>query len=124
MKTKILLVTALLGAAAMTASARVSFNLSIGLPIIVSQPAVVYVPPPCPPPVVVATPAPPCPPPVIVETVPPCPSVDYVWMGGYWNYRPTGYVWVHGGWCNRPVHAWHGYGHEHGGYGGYGGHRW
>ena len=112
MKTKILLVTALLGAAAMTASARVSFNLSIGLPIIVSQPAVVYAPPPCPPP-------------VIVETVPPCPSVDYVWVGGYWNYRPTGYVWVHGGWCNRPIHAWHGYGHEQGReHGGYGGHHW
>jgi hypothetical protein len=105
MKTKILVLATLVGAAALSANAGVSFNFSFGLPaaVVVSQP------------VVVAQPVPP-PLPVVVETVPVCPSVDYVWVGGCWSYRPTGYVWTHGSWCQRSYHGDHGHF--------YGGHRW
>ena len=98
MKTKTLLLAALVGAAAVSANAGVSWHISIGLPL----PFVVVAPP-----VVVAAPCPPPAPPVMVETVPACPGPDYVWLGGYWNYRPTGYVWVHGGWGYRPVSYGH-----------------
>lgn len=94
MKTKMLLLAALVGAAAMSADAGVRFNVSIGLPVpVVVSPAVV-----------VATPVPP-PPTAVVATVPACPSVGYVWAPGYWSYRPTGYVWTRGNWCCRPVHV-------------------
>ena len=108
MKTKMLVLAALVGASALSAQAGVGINVSIGLPlpVIVSQPVVVAAP--CPPPA----------PPVIVETVPACPSPDYVWIGGFWSYRPTGYVWVHGGWNYRPAHVMRG--HYYGG--GYGEH--
>lgn len=110
MKTKMLVLASLIGVAALSAKAGVGINVSIGLPlpVIVSQPVVVAAP--CPPPA----------PPVVVETVPACSSPDYVWIGGYWSYRPTGYVWVHGGWNYRPAHVMRG--HYYGG--GYGGHRW
>jgi hypothetical protein len=98
MKTKILLLAALLGAAAMSANAGVRFGFSIGLPlpVVVSTPAV------C------ATPVMPAPV-MVVQTVPPCPGVDYVWAPGYWAYYPTGRVWVSGAWGCHP--AYHGYGH-------------
>ncbi len=102
MKTKMLLMAVLVGAAAMSANAGVRFGVSVGLP----QPVVVSTP------VVVATAAPPA----IIETVPACPGADYVWSPGYWSYRPTGYVWMPGAWFHRPVHVV--YGHF------YGGQRW
>jgi hypothetical protein len=104
MKTKMLLLAALVGAAAMSANAGVRFGLSIGLPL----PVVVTAP------VVVATPAAPAPA-AVVATVPACPGVDYVWVPGYWSYCSTGSVWVPGAWCHRPVHM-RGYF--------YAGHRW
>jgi hypothetical protein len=103
MKTKMLLVAALLGAAAMSANAGVRFGLFIGLPL----PVVVSTP------VVVATAVPTA---TVVQAVPVCPEVGYVWVPGYWSYRTTGNVWVPGAWCYRPAHV--GYGHYHGG------HRW
>jgi hypothetical protein len=109
MKTKMLVLAALVGVAALSAKAGVGINVSIGLPspVIVSHP------------VVVAAPVPP-PPSAVVETVPACPSPDYVWVAGYWAYRPSGYFWVHGGWNHRPAQVMRG--HYYGG--GYGGHRW
>ena len=41
----------------------------------------------------------------VVQAVPPCPSVDYVWVPGYWAYYPTGRVWVPGAWCYRPAYS-------------------
>jgi hypothetical protein len=81
MKTKMLVLATLVGAAAMSANAGVHWNISIGLPspVMVTQP------------VVVATPVL-LPPPVIVENIPACPSVDYVWAPGFWSYRRTGHV--------------------------------
>jgi hypothetical protein len=99
MKTKMLLVAALVGAAALSANAGVRFGFSIGLPL----------------PVVISTPVIPAPV-TVVGTVPACPGVDYVWVPGYWSYRTTGYVWVPGAWCYRPVHV--GRGHF------YAGHHW
>ncbi len=69
MKTKSLVLAALIGAAAVSANAGVSFGLSIGVPL----------------PVVVTTLV------ALVETVPACPGVDYVWAPGYWSYR-TGHL--------------------------------
>jgi hypothetical protein len=94
MKTKIFLVAALVGAAAMSANAGVRFGFAIGLPL----PAVVSTP------VVCATPVTPAPV-TVVQTVPPCPVVDYVWVPGYWSYCTTGRVWVSGAWCYRPAHV-------------------
>ena len=107
--TKVILMAALLGAAAMSANAGVRFGFSIGLPlpVVVAPPVVVSAP-------VVAAPAP------IVETVPACPAPNYVWAPGYWSYRPTGYTWVHGAWNYRPVYAGYGHGYGHVYYG----HRW
>jgi hypothetical protein len=89
MKTKMLVLVALLGATAMSASAGVRFGISIGLPVMVVSPSVVYAPPPV----------------AVVETIPACPPAGYVWVPGYWSYYPTGLVWVRGAWCYRPVHV-------------------
>jgi len=105
MKTKLLLLAVLLGAAAMPAYAGVRFGVAVGLPL----PVVVATP------VVVAAPVAPAPV-TVVGTVPVCPGVGYVWAPGYWAYRTTGYAWVPGAWCRRPVHV--AYGHF------YAGHRW
>jgi hypothetical protein len=105
MKTKILLMAALVGAAAMSANAGVRFGVSIGLPL----PVVVSTP------VVYATPVTPAPV-TVVETVPLCPGVDYVWMPGYWSYHTAGRVWVSAAWHYRPLYV--AYGHY------YAGHRW
>ncbi len=111
MKSKTLLLAALVGVAAASAQAGVSWNISIGLPLPVfySQP-VVCAPPPvvCTPPPVVCAPPPvvytaPCPPPVVysppvyVQSYPACPSPDIIWLNG--------------GWCNHPAHYTAGYGH-------------
>ena len=103
MKTKILILAALLGAAAMSANAGVRFGFTVALP----QPVIVSTP------VVYATPVLPVPAPV-VEAVPPCPGVDYVWAPGYWTYHTNARVWVSGAWHYRPAHAVFGY--RHGGY--------
>ena len=94
MKTKMLLLAALLGAAALTANAGVRFSFSIGLtaPVVVSTP-VMYATPVAPVPVTVG------------QTVPVRPGVDYVWVAGYWSYFPTGRVWVRGAWRYRPAHV-------------------
>jgi len=94
MKTKILLLAALIGAVAMSANAGVRFGLFIGLPL----PVVVA------PQVVVATLVAPAPV-TVVATVPACPGVGYVWGPGYWSYRTTGYAWVPGAWRYHPVHV-------------------
>jgi hypothetical protein len=66
------------------------------------------VPPPPPPPalpevnvtVTVKEPPPPKPE-VVVETS--RPSTDYVWVAGYWDWRPTGWEWVAGRWEKPPA---------------------
>jgi WXXGXW repeat (2 copies) len=97
MKTKSLFLAALIGAAAVSANAGISFGLSVGVPL----------------PVVVTTPVAPAPA-ALVETAPACPGVDYVWAPGYWAYRTGHYVWVRGSWYYRPVHIVRG--HYYGGY--------
>jgi hypothetical protein len=105
MKTKMFLLAALVGAAALSANAGVRFGFSIGLPL----PVVVMAP------VVVATPVAPAPV-TVVATVPACPGVDYVWVPGYWSYRTIGYAWVPSAWCYCPVQVTRGHF--------YAGHRW
>jgi hypothetical protein len=102
MKTKMLLLAALVGAAAMSANAGIHFRISIGLPL----PVVVSTP------VVCATPVIPAPV-TVVQTIPPWPGVDFVWVPGYWSYCATGRVWVPGAWSHHPAHVV--YGHYHGG---------
>jgi hypothetical protein len=114
MKTKILLVAALLGAASLSAQAGVHVGISFGLPLPLP---VVVVHPACPPPVVVAAPI--CPPPVVATAVvatPPCPGPDYAWVPGYWSVNSYGRVWVGGGWRyhGAPIVYRHGYGYGHG----------
>jgi hypothetical protein len=114
MKTKMLLLAALVGATALSANAGVRFGFAFGLPVPIVVPAPVVVTTPvvvAAPPVVCAAPV--APQPVVVAAVPPCPGVDYVWAPGYWSYRPTGYVWVAGGWRHHPLVA--GRGDFHGG---------
>ena len=100
MKTKMLLLAALVGAAAMQANAGVRFGFSIGLPM----PVIVSTP------VVCATPAMPAPV-TVVQTIPPCPGVDFAWVPGYWSYCTTGRVWMPGAWFHRPAFVV--YGHYH-----------
>jgi hypothetical protein len=87
MKTKIIVLAALIGVAAMSANAgiRVGFSIGLPLPVVVTTPAVVAVP---------IAPAP-------VAVVPAglaCPGVGYVWAPGCWSYHAGGYAWVPGGW--------------------------
>ena len=101
MKAKIILMAALLGVAAMSANAGVSFGISIGLPlpVVVSSPMVCA---PAPAPV------------TVVQAVPACPDVNYVWVPGCWSYRPTGWVWMSGDWHPRPVYFGRGYDRDRG----------
>lgn len=47
------------------------------------------------------------PPPPLVEVVGPPPVLDYVWIGGYWNWIGTRYVWVPGRWeAPKPGYVW------------------
>lgn len=114
MKTKMLILAALIGAASLSARAGVHFGFSIGLPlpvITVAAPAPVVV---AAPPVYYTAPgyAYSCPAPVVV-TAPPCPAPGYAWAPGYWGVSCGARVWVPGCW------------HYRGGYGGgYGYHRW
>ena len=117
MKTKILLLAALVSAATLSANAGVRFGFSFGIPVPVVVPAPVVVATPvtaAAPPVVVVAPV--APQPVVVAAVTPCPGVDYVWTPGYWAYRPGGRVWIAGAWGHRPGYV------VRGGY--YGGRRW
>jgi hypothetical protein len=51
-----------------------------------------------------------------VLVAPPLPRVEYygpapypgdVWLGGYWNWAPSGYYWVRGHWAApRPGYRW------------------
>jgi hypothetical protein len=93
MKTKMFLLAALVGAAALSANAGVRFDFSLGLPV----PVIVSAPPVIPAPV------------TVVQTVPSCPGVNYVWVPGCWSYGATGRVWVPGAWFHHPAHV--GYGH-------------
>jgi hypothetical protein len=90
MKTKMLLLAALVSAAAMSANAGVRFGFSIGLPL----PVLVTTP-------VVSEPA------TVLGAIPGCPGADYVWVPGYWSYRPTGCFWIPGAWNHRPVRMDH-----------------
>ena len=45
------------------------------------------------------------PPPVRVEVIPVRPSVDVVWIGGYWYWRDRHYVWYGGHWGRPPHHG-------------------
>jgi hypothetical protein len=116
MKTKLMIVAALMGAAAMSAHAGFSFNLSLGLPVIVSAPPpVVYAAPAAPPPAVCATPVVAAPEPVaVVQTVLVSPAPGYVWVPGYWAGYPASRVWVRGSWCYRSTYV--AYGRYHGGW--------
>jgi len=87
MKIKVILAAALLGVAAVSASAGVRFGISIGLPV-VSAPVVF------PAPVAPVT---------VVPTAPPCPGVDYVWVPGFWSYGPCGRCWISGAWQYHPA---------------------
>ncbi len=84
MKTKMLLLAALVGAAAMSANAGVRFGFSIGLPL----PVIVSTP------VVCATPVTPVPV-IVIQTISPCLSVDYVWVPGAWHHRPAHVMYGH-----------------------------
>ena len=113
MKTKILLVVALLSAASLSAHAGIRFGFSVGLPlpIIVAAPAPVVVAPP----VVYATA------PAVVVGTPACPAPGYVWAPGYWSVNSYGRVWVGGGWRYHAApagyfHGGYGYGYGHGGW--------
>ena len=106
MKTKMILLAALIGAASMSAQAGVRFGFSIRLPLpfVFAPPVAVAAP------VVVAAPV------AVVQTVPVCPGPNYVWAPGYWPHRTTGYCWVPGVWRCRPAYVVHG--------GFYAGRRW
>src|ERR1700690_728322 len=100
MKTKMILLAALLSVAAMSANAGVRFGVSVGFPT-----PVVY--------------APASAPVTVVQAIPPCPGVGYVWAPGYWSYLQTGRVWVSGAWHYRAGDNDRGHdrdGHNHGGY--------
>lgn len=101
MKTKLLLVAALIGAAAVSAQAGIRFGFSFGLPapVVVAVPSQVVVAPP----VVVRTPIVSAP--AVVVTTPACPGPDYVWMSGYWSVKGHDRVWVAGSWQYRPKHV-------------------
>lgn len=114
MKTKLLLTAVVLGAATLSASAGVSFHISVGLPlpVVVTAPAAPVIIAPPPPPVVVTAPVVAAPP--VVVAAPPCPGPGYVWVAGYWRANGYNRVWVPGCWQYRPArvvyahpHGWH-----------------
>lgn len=115
MKTKTLIIAALVGVAAVSAQAGVHWNISVGIPLpFCIGPAPGYCAPPpvvySPPPVYYAPPtiayAPPCPPPVYVPAYSACPGPDYVWLNGGWSHR-GGYATGYGFPVNHPVQFQH-----------------
>ncbi|HEY1661758.1 MAG TPA: hypothetical protein VGI03_05010 [Verrucomicrobiae bacterium] len=120
MKTKILIVAALFGAAVMSANAGVRFGISVGFPTVVVATPPVYVAP------VVVAPAPVAvcqtvqtAPVAVVETVPASPGVGYVWTPGYYS---TGHVWIGGAWHSHAVQYRYDH-HDRGQYRGHDGYR-
>jgi len=97
MKTKLLLIAALIGAASLPAHAGVRFGFSFGLPLPV--PVVVTAPVA---PVVVAAPVVTVP--SLVVTTPVYPAPGCVWAPGYWSVCGYNRVWVPGCWHYRPAH--------------------
>ncbi len=65
----------------------------------------------------VMAPGPPPAPPGEAITVAPGPG--FVWIGGYWDWGPSGWLWVHGRWGHGPWHGavWVGPRWEHHGHG-------
>ena len=118
MKTKTLLAVALIGVAAASAQAGVSWNVSIGLPlpVFVSQPVVcnpppvVYAAPPvvCAPPQVVY--AAPCPPPasaVFVQSAPVYSQPGYATVNFGGSPQAFGYVAADGHYIHHPIQYEH-----------------
>jgi len=97
MKTKLLLMVALIGAASLPAHAGVRFGFSFGLPLPV--PIVVTAPVT---PVFVAAPVVTMQP--VVVTTPVYPVPGYVLTPGYWSACGYNRVWVPGCWHYRPAH--------------------
>jgi len=59
------------------------------------------------------------PPPALGEVVTVAPGPGFIWIGGFWDWGPSGWFWVHGHWGHRPFHGavWAGpfwEHHEHG----------
>lgn len=98
MKTKLLLMATLIGAATLSANAGVrlgfSFGLPLSVPVVVTAPVV---------PLVVTAPV--VAPPSVVVTTPAYPAPVYVWAPGFWSVSGYSRVWVPGCWHYRPVHA-------------------
>jgi hypothetical protein len=112
MKTKLLLMTALMGVATLSARAGIRFGFSIGLPlpfVAVAPAAPVVVAPP----VVVTAPVAVAPPVVVAAPVVVAPAyAGYVWAPGYWTVCGYSRVWVPGCWHYGPAHYY--YGHPYG----------
>jgi hypothetical protein len=57
------------------------------------------------------------PPPPPIEVIPACPSPEYVWTGGYWDWGAGGWIWIGGRWgIGRdvgPIGVWFGPGYGH-----------
>lgn len=47
------------------------------------------------------------PPPLVVEVITVRPSVNHVWVGGYWHWTGMRYYWVGGGWHFHQGYVWH-----------------
>jgi hypothetical protein len=90
----------------------------------------IFTPPPPPAqPVMVQAPPPPdqqvmvvqgAPPPAVVEVQPPAPSVDVIWLPGYWVVQGRGWVWVRGHYDHPPRRGavwvgggWEGHGRDY-----------
>jgi hypothetical protein len=56
-------------------------------------------------------------PPPPIEVIPACPSPEYVWTGGYWDWGAGGWIWIGGRWgIGRdvgPIGVWFGPGYGH-----------
>jgi hypothetical protein len=82
---------------------------SVGLALLLgSAIATAQVPPPPPPPIadevtvtIVKEQPPPAKEEMTVESTRPAPN--YIWVAGFWDYRPTGWTWVAGHWDVPPA---------------------
>jgi hypothetical protein len=98
MKTKMLLIAALIGAVSLSAQARVYVGVSFGIPVprvVVTAPVVA--------PVVTVAPVVEVAP--VVAEAPACPAPGYVWFAGYWSGDGAARVWVPGCWRPCPAHV-------------------
>ena len=90
MKTKMLLLVAVIGTAALSASAEGRFTVFSTSPVVCAPPAPV----------------------VVAAEIPPCPGADYIWTPGYWSVSGAYRVWVPGAWhyrAGRFAHHYDGY---------------